>query len=350
MNRRKVLQGLAGSAALGSPLGAWLTPAAALAARDEGRDPWLWPFASDSPWNTPIGSGAQYAGDNDPITLDVIEGGDEIKAGKFSHPIYLAKEGDPIRSIYDKENLRTFQFPIPADAKPDPKGDGHMYVVSPDRTLSMEMYRTKFDPDGRIVTNRCFQVDLYGSGMQLKDGSKFPGVRAMDASGMGGILRVWEIEAQSIRHALTFLLNWSKLKHVEGRRPGWGGTWPSNRNDYWGHRDYKGNVPIGTLIAIPASIDITRLGLNSHGLALARCLQDYGAYCDDSKNSFGISLSAEGASEGHPGLQKMRLDLGKLHPLLRPVLNNTERTPGGGGTPRRPPAPPLMPKESFLKA
>jgi hypothetical protein len=46
----------------------------------------------------------------------------------------------------------------------------------------------------------------------------------------------------------------------------------------------------------------------------------------------------------------MRLDLGKIHPLLRPVMNNTAATPGGGGTPRRPPAPPLMPKESFLKA
>lgn len=346
MKRRQVLQGLAGSAVTSVPL----ARALGRKAPDEGRDPWLWPFASDSPWNTPIGSGALYAPDDAPITLDVIDGGNEIKAGKFSHPIYLAAQGDPVRSIYDKENQRTFHFPIPAAAKPDPKGDGHMYVVSPDRAMSMEMYRTKFDENQNIVTNRCFQVDLYGSGMQLKDGSKFPGVRAMDASGMGGILRTWEIEAQSIRHALTFLLNWSKLKHVEGRKPGWGGQWPSNRNDYWGHRDYKGNVPIGTLIAIPASVDLEKLGLNSHGLALARCLQDYGAYCDDSKNSFGISFSAEGAAEGHPGLQRMRLDLGRIHPYLRPVTNNEAATPGGGGTPRRPAAPPLMRRESFLKA
>jgi hypothetical protein len=346
MNRRQVVRALAGTFAAWSPL----RFAPANAADDQGRDPWLWPFTSDSPWNTPIGSHAIFSLDDEPITRDLLDGGDEIKAGQFSHPVFLAASRDPERTVVDEENKRSFRFRIPVSAKPDPRADGHLYVVSADRTRSMEMFNARVQPDGNIVTKRSFQVDLYGSGFDLQDGSEFPGVRAMDASGLGGLLRVWEIEAQSIRHTLTFLLNWNKLKHMEGRKPGWGGVWPSNRNDYWGYRDYHGHVPIGTLIAIPPWVDLKSLGLNRYGLALAQCLQDYGAYCDDSKNSNGISLSAEGAAEGHPGLQQMRYDMGKIHPLLRAVLNNTRGTPGGGGTPRRPPAPPLMPKESFLKA
>lgn len=314
---------------------AWMPPDAALAAQNAGtRDPWLQPFAATSEWNTPIGSGAKFAPPDAPISRDVQAGGAIINAGVWSHPLYLAKPDDPVVDIFDHENNRHFLARVPVDARPDPKADGHMYVVDPTKHTVMEMYATKRTPEGNITTGRAFKVDLYGSGMHMTDG-KFPGIRAMDASGMGGLIRAWELTKGRIGHVVTFLLPPPRLKH--------GPVWPSSREDYWGFRDYKGNVPIGTLIAIPPDIDIGSLGLSHGGEILARALQDYGAYCDDSSGFAGITLSAEGAAEDLPELAEMRADFPKLHELLLPVTNNTKATPGGGGKPRQPPPPPLSP-------
>jgi len=294
------------------------------------RDPALWPFAASSPWNTPIGSGAVFSADDSPMTRDLLAGHAQIRAGAWSMPIFLAREGDPWVRVHDEENARDFRARVPRDARPDPMGDGHMFVVEPSHLFVLEMYRARLMPDRIILARRAFRVSLTGPGMFLRDG-KFPGVRAMDASGMGGVLRAWEMRAGRIRHALTFLLPYGRLRH--------GPVWPSSREDFWGFRDYSGHVPIGTLIAIPPGVDVARLGLTPSGLALARALQDFGAYCDDSVGTDGIAISAEGASEGMPELAEMRRDFGVLHRYLRVVLNNTAARPGGGGVPRELTAP-----------
>jgi hypothetical protein len=296
------------------------------------RDPWLWPFLSRSEWNTPLGSGARFAPADDPTTVDILAGGTAIHAGEWSHPLYLAHPDDPFVTVFDQENERSFRVRVPPGAKPDPMSDGHMYVVDPAKRSVLEMIGVKRAANGDITSVRAFQVSLYGTGMHMTDG-KYPGIRAMDASGMGGLIRAWELQAHRIPHAVTFLLPPWRLKH--------GPVWPSAREDYWGFRDYKGNVPIGALIAIPPAVDVTKLGLTPSGLALARALQDYGAYCDDSSGSQGIIISAEGATEGMAELRDMRADFPKIRAYLRVVTNNTAATPGGG-TPRQPPAPPLQ--------
>jgi len=295
------------------------------------RDPWLWPFSVSSPWNTPIGSGAVFSADDSPITQDLLAGHALIHAGTWSMPIFLARATDPWMRVHDEENSRDFEARVPPDARPDPMGDGHLFVVEPSHQFVLEMYRARLMP-GEIVARRAFRVSLTGPGMFLHDG-EFPGVRAMDASGMGGVLRAWEIREGTIRHALTFLLPYARLKHDP--------VWPSAREDFWGFREYKGHVPIGTLIAIPPNVDIGRLGLSASGLALARALQDFGAYCDDSVGTDGMVISAEGSSEGMAGLADMRKDFPVIRRFLRAVLNNAKVTPGGGGRSREPAAPRL---------
>ena len=228
-------------------------------------------------------------------------------------PIYLAAASDPWVRVHDEENARDFLARVPPSAKPDPMADGHFFVVEPSHLFVLEMYRARIVSKNLILARRAFRVSLTGPGMFLKDG-KFPGVRAMDASGMGGVLRAWEMRAGTIRHALTFLLPPSRLKH--------GPVWPSSREDFWGFRDYHGHIPVGTLIAIPRDVDVTTLHLTPAGLALARALQDFGAYCDDSVGTDGIVVSAEGASETLPELAQMRHDFPLIRQYLRVVLNN----------------------------
>jgi hypothetical protein len=296
-----------------------------------GRDPYLRPFSSNSPWNTPIGASASFSADNDPRTKDLLAGHALIHAGAWSMPIYLASVTDPAVRVHDEENARDFHARIPPDARPDPMADAHFFVVEPSHLFVLEMYRARRQPNGDVLARRAFRVSLTGQGMFLRDG-KFPGVRAMDASGMGGILRAWEIRAGSIRHALTFLLPFNRLKH--------GPVWPSSREDFFGPAAYTGHVPIGTLIGIPHTVNIATLQLTPPGHALAQALQDYGAYCDDSAGTDGIVLSAEGASETLPGLAAMRRDFPLLQRYLRVVLNNAPPEPGGGGAPRNVPVQP----------
>lgn len=307
------------------------------AAEPATRDPWLQPFSSDSIWNTPIGSLAKFSDKDDPITQDILRDEARINAGQWSHPLYRALPDSPMTVVYDTENKRQYTVRIPAEATPAPpfpKGDHHMYVVDPEARYVLEMFGAVRQPDGRIKAVRTEYIDLRGTGTHLHD-VRFPGVRASNSSGMGGIIRKWEIAAHKISHAMTFMLPTTQLKH--------GPVWPFEREDYWGFRDYKGNVPIGTLIAIPPDVDISKLGLTPSGYALAEALQNYGAYCADTGGFRHIIMSAEQAAEGMPELNDMRKDFNIIHKYLRVVLNNTPSTPGGGGAARVAPLPPLVP-------
>jgi hypothetical protein len=276
----------------------------------------LLPFSAESPWNTRIPADAVFSRDGDRVTQDILAGHALIHAGTWSMPIYLAGAHDPWVMVHDEENARDFRVQVPRGAKPDPMGDAHLFVVDPAHRSVLEMYRARVFPDGHIAARRAFRVDLRGAGMFLHDG-RFPGVRAMDASGFGGVLRAWEMQDGHINHALTFLLPPFRLKHQP--------VWPSGREDFWGFRDYAGHVPIGTLIAIPPWVDVAKLGLSRGGLALAQALQRYGAYCDDSVGTDGIVLSAEAASEGSQPLSEMRRDFPTIRAYLRVILNNHPR-------------------------
>ncbi len=304
--RNKFMTGSLGAAARLAPILLTLFHPASAA------DPWLQPFVADSPWNKQVAAHARFSAAGDPQTQDLLAGHALIHAGRWGMPLYLASDRDPWMEVRDEENARSFRARVPAAARPDPMGDGHLFVVEPGRGFVLEMYRARIG-QGTIAARRAFRVDLHGAGFFLRDG-RFPGVRAMDASGFGGVLRAWELRAGTIRHALTFLLPYGRLRH--------GPVWPSGREDFWGFRDYAGHVPIGALAAIPPGVRVDRLGLSPPGLALARALQSYGAYCDDSVGTDGLVLTAEGAAEGLPELAQARQDFPTIRQQLRLVTNN----------------------------
>ena len=68
----------------------------------ETRDPWLWPFAQDSIWNTPIGSNAVYAPAN--FEPNATLGGDNV---------YLLQldNANPARPVYGHDS---FKMSIPS--------------------------------------------------------------------------------------------------------------------------------------------------------------------------------------------------------------------------------------------
>jgi Concanavalin A-like lectin/glucanases superfamily len=278
------------------------------------RDPSLWPFAVTSPWNMPIGSGAQFAAADDVRNTQLHSANAAINAGYWSHPIYQASITDPIRSVDGGSGNVSYRIPDGATPALPIGGDMHMHVIDPTKHWVDECWDVTSAGGGNWYTPYHVRNDLYGPGVGQG------GVRAYGGSAIGGEIRTWEIQAGAIKHALAFGLPPSLMAH--------GPLWPATTED--GATVYSGTVHMGSLFAIPASVNVNALGLSAQGLMLAHAFQDYGAYLVDASGNF--SLDAEPSAEGMIG--PMRNDIGSLLAKLQIVTNNSAVSVGGGGTPR----------------
>lgn len=305
------------------------TCASDAAAREQSgelRDPALWPFASDSPWNTPLGTDAVFATSEDPRAHALRDVGPDawVNAGKYSQPVSRAQLDDPVRTIKRPGHPKV-SFRIPIDARPASGTDANLNVIDPTGRWIDELWLAKPTDFGFKVGSRV-RNDTRGSGVGKGGG------RAYGGSAIGGLIRAWELNAGQIRHALALGITAGQL----GRGP----IWPATLEDADASSSYSGTIPMGTLVALPPDVGISDLGLTSDGIVLARALRDFGAYVVDRSGS--VSLYAEPSLEGTPALREMRQAWSKLRPLLNIVNDNGPRSVGGSGRRRTAPAPPLF--------
>ena len=109
---------------------ALVVPLSGAGADGSTRDPFLWPFATTSPWNVPVGSGVRFASDTDPRTLDLqAVPGVNIDVQAYSQPIYRASSSDPLRTVTDPHGAT--QYRIPDAATPAVGTDADLHVVDP---------------------------------------------------------------------------------------------------------------------------------------------------------------------------------------------------------------------------
>ena len=141
-----------------------------------------------------------------------------------------------------------------------------------------------------------------------------------------------------IRHALAIALNRHSLN-----RHGPGGNafvWPANAVEPNTRKEFaeRGNVLVGSLLAIPPPVKIETLGVGargSFGYALAQAMQDYGVYVTGSCQWQSMHFfTAEADAPGN-----LEAILTRLFKELHVVANNAPATPAGGGVPRGPRAP-----------
>jgi hypothetical protein len=321
------------------------------------RDPWFRPFSSTSIWNTPIGSGAQYA-----------DAGMPAPAKAELDPVILRRLSptDPGRQLLWpgswsdrcsgwKPTGAAFGIPdswIVPDAHQ--RADGTW--STPNNTAAL------LAPDGRTVLNtnalaRCTpggpvfgyqtgnpaidRTDLYGDGRLGSHG-------ASKLSGLGGAIRPGELSGGApLQHALDLLV-WSTHLH-------WGGDgyrWPAAAADGYAAERYGGSNPqlkMGSLLAIPPSVTPEQLGVTTAvGLTLFAAMQDYGGYVTDDSAMDGAYLAVDEAAVGTFSWGSgEQADFERIIDAAHVVANNAPTTIGGGGTPRRPLlaelVPPLLP-------
>ncbi|MGD9723014.1 MAG: carboxypeptidase regulatory-like domain-containing protein [Pirellulales bacterium] len=334
---------LADPTAATEPLAVAVAPQAAIA-----RDPALWPFASGDPFNTPLGSGAQYVAETSPV-FDP-SGGANLNVRNWSHPVYIASATDPIVTITAPNSdilqpALNVQVRVPADATPDAQTDGSLHIIDPTHQTVVELWRAVRQSNGNITATAGIVNDLTGPATFNKGTSlNWHGIRAGGMSGIAGLIRREELQSLNIPHALAIAVRPTALNYFA---PG-GGHWvyPASWSDNPGptNRSYgtSGNLYMGSLLAIPPDVNINSLGLSPQGLAVARALQDYGAYITDTGGGNVIYYAERGAADI---VTTSGNELGRLTPYLRVVANNGPNSIGGGGVRRRDPAPAFEPDE-----
>lgn len=342
-----------------------------------GRDKYKWPFTSTSIWNMPIGSNAAYK----PLNLS------PPLTGYGLVRVYLSFDATaPLRRLVD----RGYWWPWVSGSS-TPGSDTGYQVRLPDGLVIPPPPAPAYEdrPSAALQADglaREFQYTVRPTG--TSDVSMFEGVRAafrLDGDGLtpagqsgahggsglttiGGTLRKGELAGPDpVRHALAVTMNLTKWGTVDGGNITNGYRWPALWADsahasttfatgygsltslgYTG-RDGLGE---GSLVALPASVDIASLGLETkEGAKLAWTYQNYGAYVVDNAGDTGSydlhRLNIEdGVEKESPAIDSgdttntpFGRDMNKVFTRLAVVDNNSPTSIGGGGTPRQPLAP-----------
>lgn len=297
------------------------------------RDPALWPFTSTSPWNMPIGSGAQYAPETSPV-WNPASGGAINNDNGWSIPVYLSDSSDPLLNVYDGGGFKG-QMRVPVEAQPATQSDAHCAIIDTENDKLLETYG-HFTRSGDRVTAS------YAIFNSVKDAGIYPGwhgTRAYGGSSIGGLIRKEELAAKNIPHALAMAVQRDAMN--KNTPNGAAYVWPASNADWGWETSYgsSGNLHMGSLVAIPPSVDLNALGLNALAMAVARAMQDYGCYVVDaaSAGSARVLYSEPGTGWYFDGTTVAGIN--KANSYLQVVTNNRADNVGGGGTPRRPLAP-----------
>ena len=298
--------------------------ASAVSASTTYRNPALQPFSVTSPANVSFGSGAKFESSSATKTKALLRGNPMLNAASWSIAVAIATSKDPLAKVTNVSNGEVLHFRMPSGAQVTTGTDKHMTVVQPDGHTAYECYKMTKVGTNTWTTTYLVETDLRTDGL---DG----GARASGISQVMGLIRSQEVAALSIPHTLAIGIPDSMLKS--------GQVWPARLQDSNASSAYKGSIPMGTMLGIPPSVDLTKLGLTAEGMALGKAMQDYGAHV--LVRSDRVALFAEPVSDAAK-VSRMRADyVHKLFPLLRVVTNNSESNVAGGGTRRRPPAAPL---------
>ena len=285
------------------------------------RDPAQHPFSVDSPANTSIGSGATFESASALKTAALLTGSPMVNAESWSIAVALATAADPVAKVTNISNGVVRNFRVPSGAQVTAGTDKHMTVVQPDAFTAFECYKMTQISATEWTSTYIVQTDLRSNGLAA-------GARASGISQVMGLIRTKEVSSLSIPHTLALGIPNSMLKS--------GPVWPARAQDADAAAQYAGPIPMGTMFAIPPSVDLSSLGLTPEGVALGRALQDYGAHILVRAST--VALFAEPLSDP-AAVRRMRTDFQqRLFPLLRAVTNNTADNVAGGGARRQPAA------------
>ena len=323
-------------------------------ASGNGRDAYTQPFSSTSIWNQPVGSNAMYvAARIAPPTIRALTPDQTVILMDPTAPATMLSKNGGQHSNRCTAGTPVAVAPVPTSlvVPSSSSNNGYAFIAADGTTLVEGGAFARCSPGSPPTVG---SAKAFGSitGDGITGGAGGSGL-----STLGGVLRVNElVPGGAINHALRVNID-GEVDLMAG--PG-GFRWPATREDRYGSTRYGGSNPalkMGALLALPASLDLSTLGLSGPGLILAQALQHYGAYVsnDTARPVFSIDTQAGSASTiaqfqsawGFPfqtaGVSgtPWTNDIMTILKNLDVVNNNSATSIGGGGTPIVPLSAPL---------
>jgi hypothetical protein len=265
-------------------------PLTAVAVASEPAPGWR-PFSPDSPWNTKVAADAPIDPNSDILLAELGKSGPfYVNIAEWSVMVkYFDSAKAPkrtVRALYEGRYGPGFgpreQVPIPADAfDPETPASQSTYftLVDPVRNLAWDMRQSGQSPEGSWHAGFGAAVDLSGTGvsipwMKAERADLSAGARPSGAPLIAGLIRVDEVKAGRIDHALAFA---TPLPLTGKFVPPASTDLPAESA---AAARYTG-LPMGARIQLNPDYDIDNTLLSPGGKVVARALQEYGAILVD---------------------------------------------------------------------
>jgi hypothetical protein len=229
-------------------------------------------YSASSAFNTAISSSAAIDPSSAVMVQTLVRAtpstGVTIAAGAWTVPVFIANASTPrydVRTTSSWANGRTlYGVPIPANAAPDPQGDGHMMVIDSSTNCEYDFWQARKTSTGAWTAGTVARLELEGSGVTTN------GARAASFGLGAGLIRPEELAAGQINHALVF--SYPTVRSGMVVSPATGGSGDSTE---------AGAIPLGAHVRLDPALNLDTLGLTPWQKTIARALQVYGMYLGD---------------------------------------------------------------------
>ena len=243
------------------------------------------PFAVTSPFNVPIGASPRLDANSSAMVARASRTG-EVHANLVAYgiPVYTSTDATPryqvscdMAGVWGTCPLAQQPMPIPVGARPNSGEDGVLTVIDPATNTVAEYWRARSSGSGWAAAFGAVN-SLAGSGW----GGASTG---SGASRLAGVVRVSEIQAGTIPHALV--LQSDNVCSTTFRAPALKTDGNSNRSDC---------IPEGARLQLDPGLDLQKLGLSAAEKTVAKAMQTYGGYVID-RSGTSLSVSFERATD-----------------------------------------------------
>jgi hypothetical protein len=234
-------------------------------------------FAPTSAWDAPLADDAPLVADSAELVAELrrqvaLPSGAWINTSSYSTPVYTVPADQPtVRVALDVGYLplqRDFEaVPLPDTARPAPGSDAHLTVYQPSTDTLWEFWLLRRAADGWHAR----------WGGKLTGVSQSPGYLASPLGAtatslplLGGLMRIDELQAGRIDHALALAIPEAQAGKV---------VWPAQRTD--GSSAAATAIPEGTRFRLDPALDIDALALRPVAAMMAKAAQRYGIVVRD---------------------------------------------------------------------
>jgi hypothetical protein len=238
------------------------------------------PFAASSFWNAPLPANAALDPLSDAYAADLRSQlaipRPWINTTRFSVPVYTVPADQPTTRVRLDTNASPAlqaafaRVPLPDEARAAAGTDRTLVVWQPSTDRMWEFWKATDRPDGWHAAWGGYLPAASTSPGHYTDPNPRWGASATSLPMLGGLMRIGELQAGRIDHALAMAV-------PRARAGVW--SWPAQRTD--GKVPGPVAIPLGTRFRIDPRVDLDELPMAPIVRAMARAAQRYGIVVRD---------------------------------------------------------------------